>query len=173
METYAKKIIGSPVFSLTQKPPIAKISQILVNPANGKILGLLAKSFGFPPKNYFIDSGHLLNIFRDAVLIKTPEDLWDPHDVVRADQLIKSRVFVIGARVFDEQNSFLGKCQDFKVSPFGYLESLIIIFLWKTRIIPKEKIIKILPGKIIVQNLEAAKEKIPAKASAEVITKQH
>lgn len=168
MEIFAKSLIGKPIHSLTQKLPLARVINLFVDPKNGKVFGVLARSPGLFGQSFYIDFDQVLNIFKDAILIKTPESLWDPKEIVRADQMMKSNAFIINSRVYDEEKHYLGKCIDFKISPLGFLESLFVRQFTNLRIISQTKIVRILPGKIIVSGFEKIKEKAYAKSQAKV-----
>jgi len=155
MLIHAKKLIGLPILEGISGNKIAVIKNIIVDPENGKTLAfLMAQSF-LGQKNRVVSFKDILKIFADGVLIKDRENIINAKEVFKINEILDKKIFLIGSLVMTQNGQKIGFLEDFLLDiDFQNILTLVVKkrFSTERRIISAERILSILPGKIIIRD---------------------
>jgi uncharacterized protein YrrD len=138
------KLGNLPVIELENQQKVASIDHCLIDPKNGKLLGLIVRIGQIITRNKFIAEKDLTQILPTAVLVANEDKVDEIGEVVRANELYKKKFHLIGLKVKTKSGRFLGKIEDFLIS--DELRELVKIYvrnLFSDRIIPYSAIVKI------------------------------
>ncbi|TSC93143.1 MAG: hypothetical protein CEN89_258 [Candidatus Berkelbacteria bacterium Licking1014_7] len=146
-------LIGLPVASVDGQKKIGFVSRVIVDFSQFEILGFLMKKYIFLPEK-FIAFFDIADIEKEAVLIRSEENLSDISEIVRVNAIVKRGFNLIGLSVWTKEGKYLGRVTDFsfefetqKIKQF-YTK----VFFWSGKIFSRSKIIKINQKSIIVEN---------------------
>lgn len=166
MEFLYSKFTGTPVFLESGGNPLCRLSDLLIDPDNGKVV-----AFGVAPNFKKVISPMDVRLWTNQILIKDYDDIVSYDDILLAKRVLDKNAPVLGNKVFSQEGEYLGKVIDYAVHP--QLLVLKKIFVAKSflglihinrRIIPYSCIYQILPNKIIVKiDAEVLEEELEAK----------
>lgn len=162
MEKLFSKIVGTPIYIDDNLRPVSKVKDVLVDPTNGKILGIFTDT----NQKKFIS---YLDILRwgDIVRINDVSVIIDAHDVLRVEHILKSGIMIYRNNVETQEGEHLGKVMDYSVDvnnsqlkKLYVSRELLGMFRFSSRIINAKDIVEVLKDKIVVKdNLAFVKEK--------------
>jgi len=138
------KIENIPVIELENQQKIASVFDCLIDPKNGKMIGLIVRVGQILTKNQLVAEKDIIQILPTAVLVANGDKVDEISEVVRANELYKKNFRLIGLKVKTKSGRSLGKVEDFLIS--DELRELVKIYvrnLFSDRIIPYSAIIKI------------------------------
>lgn len=135
----ASSLVGLKVASINEGSSVAEVGSVLINPENGKFIGLIvSKIFGL--SSQIISSRDILSVDKEGVVIDSQKDIVDLNEIAGAKELQKQSL--LGCRV-KTNNSNLGKVTDASIS-FETMSvvNIYIRSLFNERIIPISRINK-------------------------------
>ncbi|MFA7253020.1 MAG: PRC-barrel domain-containing protein [Patescibacteria group bacterium] len=162
--TYSK-IIGFPIFELSDQSRIGFVEDIIISPDELKIAAIAIKRSGFFSTRYkIIPFVEIVHILKDGVLIKDSRSIEEIDDLPRIKRLIEDKNFGVGQKVITENGNPIGTVSDYLIESQTLAWTKIYVkSLLKERIIPISKIVEINGKKIIVRdNLTKIKTEAPA-----------
>jgi len=145
----ATKIIGLPVAAFDTQSKAGIVSDILIDPDNGNLLGFLINE-GILVAKKVLAISDVKEWDPNGLVTESIENLVGINDVVRIKELIDKKVHLLGMRAKTESGKSLGEVENYLVDSTCqcvtkyYLKDI----LGKKRILTADKVIKI--NKIIV-----------------------
>lgn len=165
MQKLYSQIIGLPVFDEFSRLPIAFVRDIIIDPENGKVAAFLVK------QDRIIVPIDIEN-FTSGIFIANKDKILPIDDVLRAHEILKRDIHIIGEKVITErEKTLLGRAADYSIDTNHmmltglYVAKIFFFFHFQERIIPFNKIVKINRGSIIVKDSQPLKEAAKAQAS--------
>ena len=171
MEMLYSKIVGMPVFSADSVRPHFSVQDIVFDPDNGKVIGILVDRRG----QNLIAPMDIISI-KHGVLISSANDVVGVDDVLRVKEVFDDGRNIIGKKVKTESGDSLGKVVDASIDGLGL--SLVKIHTAKvvlgmvhhdSRIFPMKSIVEVNESFVVVQDDDgkvAEKEKKAETAAA-------
>ncbi len=141
----AKKLIGLPVAAVDTQSKIGEIRDILVDPENGRLLGFLIKEGGIFSSNKVLSGVDIADWDPNGLVTSSIDNLVPPQEIVRVNDIIKKKIFLLGMPAKTESGKSLGNVEDLLVDTDTstvakyYLKDL----LGKSRVLTADKVIKI------------------------------
>ena len=153
------KLPGSKLVDLDNGETIGEIVDWIIDPDNKKISALTVKEPGFFRQLKVITTIDIVEYGPGIVVVRNRNVIVAPKEVVRLKNIIKPKKRVIGSQVKTVSNKILGTIEDLLFETTDstiqklYIKPPIINMLSKPDlIIGADKIVKIEPGKITVQD---------------------
>ena len=161
----AKSLINLPIISLDSGRILGSATDIIIDPENGKLLGLLSIS-GFLSSKKATAFNDIYECNADAILVKDDESVVNIAKLVRIEKVVGQKIFLLKNKVVTESGKRLGRVSDFVINiDLGILVKIYVEdYLWKgysqsTLVVPAHNIVSIEHKKIIV-NDDVVGEKI-------------
>lgn len=132
---------------------IAFVENIVVDPENGTVHGFLLKK-SFLGKSKVIMMRDIREIYLDGITTNSPENIVDVNEVVKVKDILARDIFLLGSSVITENGKKLGSLINFVLETnLSIMVTLIVkrTFSQEKRIISAERILNILPGKVIIR----------------------
>lgn len=153
------KLPGSKLVDLDNGETIGKIVDWIIDPDERKISALTVKEPGFFRQLKVITTIDIVEYGPGIVVVRNRNAIVAPKEVVRLKNIINPKKRVIGSQVKTVSNKILGTIEDLLFETTDstiqklYIKPPIINMLSKPDlIIGADKIVKIEPGKITVQD---------------------
>ncbi|MFA6492805.1 MAG: PRC-barrel domain-containing protein [Patescibacteria group bacterium] len=111
----ASKLIGMPIASLETQSKIGTVREIIVDPKNGQLLGLMVQIGGvFSPKKVLsiID---ITDWDPNGLVTNSDENLVDAAEVVRIKNLLDEKIILLGMNAKTESGQKLGIVENFLI----------------------------------------------------------
>lgn len=169
----AKSLSNLPVVSLESGQTLGFISNIIIDPDSGKVLGLLSSSNFFWKDKKAVAVSDIHEFTPEMVLVRDDKSQLELEELVRIKKVVEQKIFILGSKVITESGKKLGKSTDFVINAnLGILAKIYIENLWGqgyisgTLVISANKIISIEHKRIIVAN-NALKEEIEEQEAVE------
>lgn len=156
----AKDVLNKPVFAQDIEDTVGRISDIIIDPENGKIVAFSVARFLQKPK--IVSEVDVLDLTKDGLLINSENALVLPSELVRIKEIIDQEIRIINSKAVTESKKSLGIIEDFLIDTETAGVAKFYIkggLLSPSVVLPIEKVVKIEKGKIIFTNdvLEAGK----------------
>lgn len=163
----ASQLTGLPIASLDDQSKVGVVRGFFVDPENGRLLGFDVQTGMLQSR--VLAWTDILETTKEALITQSSENLVPLEEVLRIQEIKNQGYKILGAGVETENGEHLGQVEDFLIDfESGAVDKYYIKGLFKQkRTIPSERVIKIVPGKIIVQNNEPVKVK--AKVSDKIV----
>ncbi|MDD5731368.1 MAG: PRC-barrel domain-containing protein [Patescibacteria group bacterium] len=155
MLLHARKIIGLPIIESIAGKKLDAIKDIIVDPENGKVLALLIKKQFFWGRNRVVTFKDIVEFYADGVLVKDRDSIVEVLEVFKIKDILDKKVPLLGSQVLTQNGQKLGILEDFLFdTQFQNILTLVVKkrFYSERRIISSERILSILPGKIIIRD---------------------
>ena len=162
MLVYSQKLIGAPVFSVRAGGAVTRVADLIVDPNNLKIIGFHC-SGGLAPRS----GANILSILsvreysNFGFVINDIEDLVDPEEVIRIDEVLKLNFALPGLKVETKKGSKLGRITDFTINTDDFTVQQLIVrrpaikaLVDPELTIPRKEIVEITDYKVIVKDEE-------------------
>lgn len=153
------KLPGSKLVDLDNGETIGKIVNWIIDPDNRKISALTVKEPGLFKQIKIITTIDVVEYGPGIVVVRNRNAIVAPKEIARLKNIIKQKKRVIGSKVTTISNKILGTIEDLLFETTDstiqklYIKPPIINMLSKPDlIIGADKIVKIEPGKITVQD---------------------
>lgn len=156
MLIHAKSLINLPIIESVSGQKVAFVENLVVDSDNGVVLALLLKKRNFFEKNKIISFRDVREIFLDGVIINSSDSIIDTVEIIKVHEVMDKNIYLIGSAVISQDGRRIGFLEDFIIDlSFGYLVTLVVKkrFGNEKRIISAERILDLLPGKIIIRDL--------------------
>lgn len=131
----------------------------------------IAKTAGFWGKMKFISAKEIVELSKNALIIRDEESLVEPNEMIRLSKKMKKRAKIIGEKVVTKSGDFIGTVNDFVIESNSLsITRLYTKKLFDQRIIHASAIIKIEQRKITIKDkFEMAKPEVaPMSAKTEL-----
>src|SRR4030042_4604509 len=149
-------LIGKQIRATSDASFLGKVADLIIDPANGKLLALKLQSKIFKPKIICtIDIQGFTPLF---LIAKDDSVIVNAEEVVRVKQVLDKKIMIIGNKVKTEAGKKLGICEDILIDT---TTSMAIKFYVKTsgimgplqpnRIIPSASVVRIDREAIVVK----------------------
>lgn len=141
----AKKLIGLPVAAMDVRAKVGVVSEVLIAPENGKLLGFLVKVPGFFAPQKALTVSDIKNWDPKGLVTDSFENIVDPDEIVRIKEVLDKKIILIGLKAKTQSGKNLGVVDNFLVDTETetvikyYLKDL----LGKSRIFTADKVIAI------------------------------
>ncbi len=152
-----------PIVSLDQEVKVGSVLDLAINPQDGKILCLLIKTGFFSPKLALLPQD-ILKWEEEFILIQNNQSLIPVEEIVRVQEILKQHFKWVDQKVVNTQKRKIGKVLDLTLDlEIGQISRLSIEItslkglLETERLIPWNKIIKVTPHYIMIEELEKSK----------------
>ena len=163
--------IGMPILDFYTGETLGLLQDIIVRPEDGKIEAFWVRSVEHPFRNLILQTRDIVD-WKQNVYIKSIDAMTDPSEVVRIRSILEQGAYVIGNRVYDEENKALGRAFDLDFDPDYFLmrnlyaQKQFLLFAHQARVFSAKNIIQITPERIVVQDLSLLKSVEPQKEVA-------
>ncbi len=160
----ASTILNLPVISAQTERKLGQVLDFIPDSNSPKILALVTEQsylFKKPQKIFSVVS--VLDIIRDAVVVKDEDSIVSPQEIVRASESIKGGIKLLGSKVKTESGGYLGRVSDFVFEMPGFNLSKLYIkgflsVLGEEKVVDASKIRKITSKAVIVSDDVLGKE---------------
>ena len=153
------EIGNSRVIDFDDSRTLGKVTNWIINPTEKRISAFLVKPAGFFKPNLAVATIDIIEYGPKLVIVKDESALVNPTEVISLPKLIRHRHKVLGNPVVTRSNKHLGKVSEILFETIDstiqriYVEPNILSALKQPDlIISADKIVQIMPNKIIVQN---------------------
>lgn len=137
------KLLNLPVIELENQKKVASVIDLVIEPKNGKLLGLLVRVGAILPKNQLVAARDINQLLPTAILVGDTEKITEIDEVVRVKELYKKKYGLIGRKVVTKSGKMLGKINDFLIDSDAFgLTKIYVRNLFSDRIIPYSAVIK-------------------------------
>ena len=164
-----------PVMSLRTGGKVAIATEPIINPDNLKIVGWYCDDH-FSNKTLILMAQDVRDFVPQGLAINDHDDLSDPEELIRLQDVLKLRFELLGKTVITDQKRRVGKVSDYATD----IESLVITKLYVARpiyksfnegqrVIDRKQIIEINDHNIVVKDTDvrqASKARKPRAATA-------
>jgi sporulation protein YlmC with PRC-barrel domain len=147
------KLVGLPIIELENQSKLASVLDVVIEPKNGKVLGLIAKVGNLLPRDLLVAARDLSQVLPTAILVADVDRVTAIDEVVRANELYKKHFTLYGKKVVTESGKLLGKVNDYLIDDeLLTLAKLYIRHLFSDRIIPYTAVVRIDDKAIVVKD---------------------
>lgn len=108
----ATQILHQTLAALESHQPLGKVTGLVFEPANGRLLALVVQTHGWFSQKQFLAASDMCSVESGVVLTRAESDLVALKDLPRADEALKSRIRVLHQRAFTESGQRLGEVAD-------------------------------------------------------------
>lgn len=163
MEIIASELQQAPIISMQDGFKIAEFGQIVINPDDGKILGVLTNK-GIFKRQQAIPVHEIRQLSTDAIIVADADSLTEVEEIVRIQELLTKNYQLTGATVQTEVEIKLGKVADYSVdSEQMLLHKLFVKGPLKKIVggvleISRDNIVRIEPRLVIVRDTSIKEE---------------
>lgn len=154
MKKHYSELIGTPVLSRDSAKPVARVFDVILDPANGNFVALSVH----PALRMVVGAKDIIS-WAPVVTIRDSESMIEPSEVVRIQKVLDSHTSFIKNRVETESGKYLGRVYDFSFDVnLGALVKIMVahsflgIVRWDERVIPASEIIRTEPERIVVKD---------------------
>ena len=135
----ASSLVGLKIASISEGSTVAEVGPVLINPENGKFVGLLVSKI-FGKNSQIISSRDILSASKEGVVIDSMKEIVNIDEIAGAKELQKNNL--LGCKVIINK-SFIGKVTDASIS-FETMSAINIYIrnFFNERIIPVSRIKK-------------------------------
>ena len=156
MLIHARKIIGLPVIESISGTKIDFVKNIIIDPENGRLEAFLINR-RFPwQKTKIVSFKDIIEFYADGVLVKDHDSIVEAKEVFKIKDILDKRISLIGSCVLTQNGQKLGILEDFlfDTSHQSILNLMVRKrFSTERRIISAQRILSILPNKIIIRDV--------------------
>lgn len=157
----AQKLINLPIIEAISAHKLGLVENLVVDPTNGEILAFLLKKNFWETKNRVVMLCDIKEMYLDGLVTNTRENIIDSDEVVKVKNVLDKNIFLLNSKVMTQNGKVLGFLEDFIFdTTFSALVTLVVKkrFSAEKRIISAERILNILPGKIVIRDVSGKVE---------------
>ena len=121
------RLLGAPVLSVQAGGPIGRISNIIVNPDNLKIIAFRVDGPPVDKQQNILDVRSVREYSNYGFVIDDIDELVSPDDVIKISEVLKLNFNLIDLKVETKKGSKLGKVQGFTVTSEDFIIQQIIV----------------------------------------------
>jgi len=161
------KLKGLPVGVLEESRKAGTVSKVIFDHSQAKIIGFLIKTNSFWGLQKVVSLSDVIVIDESGLVINSSEDILEKDEVVRVGALLKKNAKLVGLRVCNKEERFLGFLNDAVIeTQTGNLVRIYAGFLWRKFIFSQKQIIKLDEKRIVVDTESKVKDTAKAVARA-------
>jgi len=154
---------------------VGRVQQVLVEPSEMKVVGLLIREKGLFGKFKVISILDLIDVEPAAVVINSRQNLVEEKEIVRIGKILKYKFNLIGLPAMTKSMKILGKVTDAVIdSQSGEIVRLYTRYFLQNRVFARSQIEKITWKEIILSVDERkkikAKDTVPTEVAPEIST---
>jgi sporulation protein YlmC with PRC-barrel domain len=170
MDKYYTETIGLPIIT-TSGDRAGNVFDIIINPENGKLVGLL-----MAPSGGKVLAPLDIIYWNDRIEIHSAEDILEAEEIQMVHHCLKKNIRIYGNKVMTKSGEYLGRVIDFAVHNKLFVLTRIVVaksvfglIKYNKRIIAHKDILEIKRGEIIVKDpLPPVRAKATAKLSVDI-----
>lgn len=166
-----KSLVGSKVLHFDSGELLASLNLPIINPDTGVVEAFWVKPFTVALKNAVIQVGDIVE-FKKHVYVKSEKVIADPADIIRLSEILSEGRWFLNAPVRNEAGRNYGRVKDLSFSTDTYVlkqivvqKTLLGLFPGDRRVFGWERILKVLPDEIIIDDSSEQKERATNKAA--------
>jgi len=159
----AKSIVGAKVLEFDSGEVLAILNLPIINPDTGVVEAFWVKPLNLPLKDAVVQVGDIIE-FKKNMYIKSESVIADPADVIRISEILSDGRDLFGMEVKGESGRSYGKVMDLSFdAKSSMLKSILTqrrslaFFRSERRIFPYERIVKVLPSYVLVDDSDTQK----------------
>jgi len=156
MDRYFTQTVGTPVLT-SNGFPVARISEIVIEPETGKVVGFLIGSKG---QNVIAPSDIVL--WNDNIFIHDPEDILETGEILKVTKVLSQNIPILRSKVYTKKGLYLGKVYDIGINPklfvltkLAVAKNILGFFPYDEKIIAHKNILEIKKDRIVVKDNDA------------------
>ncbi len=171
MQKSFRELLGIPILDKVSKGLLGKISDFIVNPANGEILAFFTRK----DRKLILPTVDVARVTSEAIFVEDPEAMATPDEIIRISEVIQLHTPIFGNKVFTVSRQYLGEVVDFRFETNGWVltkldvAKKILGIPTEQKLINSSQIIRIKSNEITVRDAvvklhekkSAVKEKVP------------
>ena len=160
-----KSLVGAKVLEFDSGDLLALLDLPIVNPDTGVLEAFWVRPMNLPVSHAVIQVGDIVE-FKKNIYIKSENVIADPADIIRLSEILSEGRVFLNARVMNESGKYYGRLADISFDTDTYMLKRIevrktFLFLaYDRRIFAWERILKVLPEKVIIDDRNEQKEAI-------------
>lgn len=161
MLIYANRLLGTPILSMQAGGEIGRISGIVVDPNNLKIIALYASGATPSRTQNILDINSIREYSTYGAVIDSSDEFIEKDDVIKIRDTINLRFSLPGLKVETKKGTKLGRVMDYTVTDDNFTVEQLIVkrpalksFLDPELTIPRTEIVEVTDDKIIVKDEE-------------------
>lgn len=154
MRKLFSELIGQPVTTRDSAKPVARVFDLVLDPANGGFIALSVH----PALQQVVGARDIVS-WTPQITIRDLESIIEPSEVVRIQRVLNTNTAFLYNRVETESGVYLGRVHDYLMDiTAGALLKIMVsksflgIIRWNERIIPMSEIIRVEPERVIVKD---------------------
>jgi len=163
-------LMGLPIGSIEDRAKVGVVGDIIINPDDGLLLGIIAKTGILNIQPRFVSWADIREVESGAVVINSKDDLCEIDEVIRVKEVIDKNFSLTGLPVVTTDGNSLGDVYDYEIDVEK--KTLFKIFcralLGQRHIISKSNIVRIELNKVVVRSA-AVKSKISMGTTAHAV----
>ncbi|PIZ00204.1 hypothetical protein COY62_03930 [bacterium (Candidatus Howlettbacteria) CG_4_10_14_0_8_um_filter_40_9] len=155
----ASEIINTDVFSVKEQGVLGKVKNIVIDPASGNFVALQIYGKGMRKDRCLISSLEIKHLEGDILIVDSEDAVETKEDLPKPYEILKSKISILGSKVFDEAGIFLGRVFDFaldsnidQMTRIYVTRKGILGFLGSTLIISYIQIVEVNKNRVIVSS---------------------
>lgn len=161
-------IRGSKIMHVETGECLALLNYPILNPDTGVIQAFWVKPITLPLKDAILLTSDIL-AFKKNLYIKSDKVLSDPAEIIRVASLLEDGRGFLNSSVQNEKGKKYGTVYNFTFSTETYVlrqfytkKSILGLISFDFRVFPQERILKVLPEAVIIEDETTKKEKVHA-----------
>ncbi len=154
MERLYKNIIGTAVVDEDFGRPLTTVKNVIMDPESGKLIALVVDI----NKNLIITPHDILS-WTGVIKIHSSQMIIDAREVLRVEAVQKKRISIMDNKVVTEEGKNLGRVVNFSIHEktlelknLHIAKMILGLIRLESRIMPANRIIEVLPRKIVVKD---------------------
>ncbi len=170
----AKIFLGLPIISLATGHKIGSIEDFIIEKQNGVIIGVIGRRYGFlKKKNKVISFIDMRELSEKALVVDSEDVIVDQQEVLEIDRNLKAGIEIIDSKVYNIQGQYFGKVSDYLIDDYFQVSKIYIYppiynILENQLIISRDRIVRIIKGKIIINTDNYEETKCPETAKVSI-----
>lgn len=166
-----RSIIGLKVLHFDTGEPVALLNAPIINPDTGVIEAFWVKPLTISMADAVIQVSDITE-FKKHVYVKSEQVIADPADIIRLSDILTEKRWFMNAPVRSEAGHGYGRVADIAFDTSTYMlrqiyvqKFLLGLFPFDRRIFAWERILKVLPDAIVIDDSSDAKETVVSDAA--------
>ncbi len=157
------KILGLAIAAEDAQAKVGSVKDLVIDPDNGNLLGFVVKS-GFLSPSKILSSQDIVDWDQNGIITSSTDNLVEAKEIVRINNILEKKIFLIGMNAKTESGKGLGKIEDLLIDTNNLcvVKYYLADYLGDKRVFSADKVIKIEKNIIIFSDDTT---EIPAGAS--------
>lgn len=112
MYIQASQLIGHALVALESRQVIGRVERPIFDPTKGQLVALTIRSRGWFGKKQLLAASDILGVEPGFVLTRKLDDLVEPKELIRVQDIIKAKMPILGQQAVTESGQSLGQITD-------------------------------------------------------------